>query len=61
MLVEICLRVSESIVEMVKILGIWDLDVRKGMRLLLLDLLRVFWVQLEWIARSHMLLGRVFR
>ena len=44
MLMEICLRVAESIVEMIKILGIWDLNVRKGMRLLLVDLLRVFWI-----------------
>ena len=60
MLVEIRLRVAESIVEMIEILGIWDLNVRKGLRLLLLDLLRVLWVELEWIARSHLLLGRVF-
>ena len=59
LLMEICFRVSESIVEMIKILGIWDLNVREGMGLLLVNLLRVFWIELEWVARSHMLLGRV--
>ena len=29
LLMEICFRVSESIVEMIEILGIWDLNVRK--------------------------------
>ena len=43
---------------MIEILGIWDLNVRKGMRMLLLDMLRVLWIELEWIARPHMLLGR---
>ena len=44
---------------MIEILGIWDLNVREGMGLLLVNLLRVFWIELEWIARSHMLLGGV--